>query len=1277
MAVTKPDKNKALAALTTAALSLPGLNATAAVPAAQIETNVSYGHYQESDNRMQVDVYHADAVIPLSDRIELAFSMDRDTYSGATPAFSMPASMTNQPKYKQKDDGTPSSEVSYADVVSAASGGVTAAGLTLLGGLNAFQSFQDGNTYAQSKITAYNNRVIEELILETDTSLTAIDEAEAAAMAPFTAQYDSDTKALKDQLDTYQTSLESQYNADKTSLRNQYITDTISLESQYIDARAERTKQYNNDLLVINPDIPALDAAYKADIAKLDASYAAELAKLNADYEAANANLAAAHANEIATLDANKASYIAGNPKPLDPASISSPAVIDFNTGMTQSSYGGFANVAPIAGGACPGSGSSGCFYQNGMVVGIVQDSSNPTAHLHRAGTAADRKLSYHADSSGIYIRSLDSKAFSLGSMDFLAPINPEGNPDSGPNDFWQILGFNTALNPGLATGDGTNYATRVAYQQVANGFSGKLTPYSDLNSDNINDFNNISAFWIHYNGYPQTPKDGKEFSMTLDNIAVSPVVLPTSEQVTWDSDLANYINTIYEPGKAAATATRDTGIVDATATRDTGIVDATKTRDTGKAAVTATYNANLAELTAGQEAQYAALKNQYDADLAALSTTNSADQAALTNAYNEKVAALSASYDTQKAAANSAYESQMAAVNATYDSQISAVSATHDAQRDAANANYEAQLKEQKAKSDELTKRSQIALYRALVDSQIPTGTPIVQVFQVQPQETRTMPQFTAKYYFDTTTLAASGGFSDEPDFLSNFGSLNVSHEFNDKLTTVSGGYGMTSNTITRNSGGHYGTGHDEHYDSYGPTNYADLNESSTFHSFNTSIAQVLSKNTLFQSTPSYTHQSGYLSNPYKFVYVRGEITPEEYYQMYTASDTVDWNAVTNLEVVGTELFREVRPEQRNIFSLSNRINHYLPELDASVHFDYRYYTDDWGINSHAFELKWYQSLPYGFIVTPGIRYYSQSQADFFAPYFLSPRADGNYSSDFRLSAFGDLSTGLTISKQFARGINLEIGAEYVTHSGSLRLGGGGVDDYANFNYYLAHANLNVDLSAPKPAGGEHSGHHMHHHGAPVPAGVMYGHMMNQANEIMVGFRYMWSGQSGSMLKGSNKVNNETLVSNACEGLPNGCLYKPESMNMSMYMLDLMYAPTDWLNIMLMPQLMSMDMKMSDPIRPYASPAEESEFGGHGGVKHYSNDLGDTVVTALVKVLDNKGQHVHVGLGISAPTGGIDAEISPPNYEARLQPRLTPVPLFYKITACNSAAAPGILNRA
>ncbi len=1040
MAVTRPDNNKALAALTTAALSLPGLNAAAAVPAPQIEANVSYGHYQESDNRMKVDIYHADAVIPLYERVELALSLDRDTYSGATPAFSMPESMTNQPKYKQKDDGTLSNEVSYVDVVSAASGGVTAAGLTILGGLNAFQSFQDGMAAAQTEITTEKNLALTEL-----EAATANEQAE----------------------------LDTSYNANQALVKAAYEAEVGSL----------------------NDAIPALTDQYNADVADINAQIAAV------------------------------------------PPNIAGPAIIDFNTGMNLSSYAGFANNAPIADGKCAGSGSSDCFYQNGMVVGIVQDSSNPIAHLHRAGTAENRMLQYHSDSSGIYIRSQDSKAFSLDSMDFMAPISAE-NPDKGPNDFWDILGFNTALNPKLDTGTGNcvDYATCVAYQKVANGFNGTLL----LDPG----FNNINAVWIHYHGYPQTPADGKEFSMGLDNVRVSPVVA-----------LTNQVNA---------------------------------------------YNAQITALT-----------EAYNAELAAL--TDPAKLAALTDNFNAQMSALTANYTAQSEALVQGFDEGSAQLTASFE---------------------------------ELAKQAAISLYSDILNSQIPTGTPPVQIFQVQPQETRSMPQFSAKYYFDATTMALSGGFSDEPDFLSNFGSVNLSHEFNDKLTTVSGGYGMTSNTITRNTDGH-GSSHHASDPTHNPTDYSDLLEDSTFHSFNAGIAQVFSKNTLFQSTGSYTHQSGYLSNPYKYVYVRGEITPEEYYNLWQAPPGgVDWNAVTNLEVVGLELFREVRPEQRNIGSLSNRVIQHVPELDASVHFDYRFYSDDWGINSHAFELKWYQSLPDGFTVTPGIRYYSQSQADFFAPYFLAPRADGNYSSDFRLSAFGDLSGGITISKQFARGVELEAGFEYVTHRGSLKLGGGGVGNYADFDYYLAHANLNVDLSGRSLTGGEHGDHKHHHHGAPVPAGVMYGHMMNKADSFMAGFRYMWNEQNGTMRHGHNAVSDQDLVSNACDGFPNGCLYKPTSMHMNMYMLDLMYAPTDWLNLMLMPQLMSMEMTMSDPIRPFANQTEENDFGGHGGATHNSNDLGDTVVTALVKVLDTNGHHVHLGLGISAPSGSIDAELDSTNLQ-------------------------------
>lgn len=1011
MAATKPGKNSALAALTTAALSLPGLNAQAAVPVTGIKTTVSYGHYQESNQRMQVDVYHADAIIPLSERLEFAFSIDRDTYSGATPTFSMPESLTNLPKYKHKADGTPSKELSYVDLVSAASAGVNAGELTQLGGLNAFASFSDGS----------------------EANKPALDAAALAASAAFDA------------------------------------AKTIDI--------ATSTDQYLSQLDIINPAIRPLMSQFEID-----------KAAINTDLPVINGEL-----------------------------------TLDFNPGMSFSAYSGFANNAPVAGGNCSGTGSSGCFYDAGLVVGIVQDTSDPIAHLHRGGTAGNRSLLYHGDSSGIYIRAQDSKPFSLVSMNFNSLPNDE-NPDAngtytsadtglevtgvaGPNDFWEILGYGSALNPGLDTA--VNNGPFIARQTVTNGFNGLVT----LNSG----FQNISAFWIHYAGYQQSPKDGKSFQLELDNITVN--------AAAYDDRLRQ---------------------------------------------LTADYNTNLAALTASDPDGYATLTANYEAQ-----------KTALTNDYA--------------------------------------------AQKQAAEA--------------QLFKQSTVALYRAILDSLVPNGTPTVQRFQIQPQETRTMPQFTAKYYFDATTLAASGGMSDEPDFLSNFGSTNISHEFNDKLTTVSAGYGLTSNTITRN-GGH--SGHSEHSTHYASPEYAELNEQSTFHSFNVGLAQVLSKNTLFQSTASFTRQSGYLSNPYKYVYVRGEVTPEEYYNIWqNMSDTLNWSSITNLEMVGTELFREKRPNQRNIFSISNGLNQHIPALNASVHFDYRYYADDWGIDSHTLELKWFQSLPWGLTVTPGIRYYSQTQADFFAPYFLAPRADGNYSSDFRLSAFGDLSGGLTVSKEFARGIKLEIGAEYVTHAGSLKLGGDGVGDYADFNYYLAHANLNVDLGARAFSGGEHAGHQMHHHGAPVPAGVMFGHMMNQADAIMVGYRYQYSGQSGDMLHGSAAVSDQDLVANACDGFSNGCLLKPAKMHMHMHMLDLMYAPTDWLNVMLMPQLMSMDMTMSDTLRTLSADETTANLGDHGGAKHVSNDLGDTVVTALVKVLDTDGHHVHLSLGASAPTGSIDAELS------------------------------------
>ena len=218
---------------------------------------------------------------------------------------------------------------------------------------------------------------------------------------------------------------------------------------------------------------------------------------------------------------------------------------------MGYSAYFGKSNLNT---GACLGSGDTGCYAEDGYVVGHPDDGT-ATAHLHQGTNGYDANndidlyaLSYHSDSSGIYIRREDGGAFSLDSLDFFAPIgtvngvanrlNNTSSPTSSnywATPYWEILGFNTAVNSGISSGDGTNYANRVAYSQVANGAGSLATgesAYLALGAGLDNAFSNVNAVWIHFAGFPASPTNGKTFSMMLDNVTLTsaaPVPVPAA----------------------------------------------------------------------------------------------------------------------------------------------------------------------------------------------------------------------------------------------------------------------------------------------------------------------------------------------------------------------------------------------------------------------------------------------------------------------------------------------------------------------------------------------------------------------------------------------------------------------------------------------------------------------------------------------------------------------------------------------------------------------------
>jgi len=529
------------------------------------------------------------------------------------------------------------------------------------------------------------------------------------------------------------------------------------------------------------------------------------------------------------------------------------------------------------------------------------------------------------------------------------------------------------------------------------------------------------------------------------------------------------------------------------------------------------------------------------------------------------------------------------------------------------------------------------------------------VHVLAMASPETRKQGDFKLGYEWDEAALNVGGGLSVEPDYVSSFGNVGGRLDFNQKLTTVDFGLSYTNSDtsaildhdaepyviqtafaqqITQNAG--FKTLHGNRQDWAGSLG----------------LSQILNKNALVTANVGYTHSSGYMANPYKAVTV-----------IFADPAALGADPAHPKAILGdVKTFLEQRPNERNQFTAGGRYIQHIGFADAALHLDYQFFHDDWGINAHTFEADWVQPIASTWTVTPKVRYYTQDAANFYYPYIISKQAysktevvgydangfpitattaynpqklPANFSSDQRLSAYGALSGGITVNKKLSKAVSLEAGFEYYTHAGSLKLGGGGEGSYSDFNYYLVNGSLNVNLEALNSGGSSSSSHahHSAHHDSHAPAGIMFGHMLHKTNDVMVGYRYMYSRQAGDTLHGTGVASDSQIQNQGCtQGYTHTCRVTPAYMNMGMHMLDIMYAPTDWLNVMLMPQFMDMDMDMR-PLQGVKVDVTEDHL--HGG--HRTGGIGDTGMYALFKLFDNGDHHFHVTLGLSAPTGDTD----------------------------------------
>jgi len=221
----------------------------------------------------------------------------------------------------------------------------------------------------------------------------------------------------------------------------------------------------------------------------------------------------------------------------------------------------------------------------------------------------------------------------------------------------------------------------------------------------------------------------------------------------------------------------------------------------------------------------------------------------------------------------------------------------------------------------------------------------------------------FTANvtHYGKSMTTSLTAGQSDEKDYESSYYGLSNEWEFNNKSSAIQLALSHSDDTITPTDAILYGRIQNATKDTTG---------------ISLGFSQAINKANIIQLGLELSEDKGYLAAPYKI--------------------------------------NDVRPDSRSRTAAVMRYRGFYPKSNSAIHFDYRYYWDDWEVTSHTFDLAWYKNATSRVQLIPSFRYYSQTEASFYEPYKVASNTNPYYSSDYRLSPYGAVAVGLQLVHKF-----------------------------------------------------------------------------------------------------------------------------------------------------------------------------------------------------------------------------------------------------------------------
>lgn len=153
------------------------------------------------------------------------------------------------------------------------------------------------------------------------------------------------------------------------------------------------------------------------------------------------------------------------------------------------------------------------------------------------------------------------------------------------------------------------------------------------------------------------------------------------------------------------------------------------------------------------------------------------------------------------------------------------------------------------------------------------------------------------------------------------------------------------------------------------------------------------------------------------------------------------------------------------------------------------------------------------------------------------------------------------------------------------------------------------------------------------APIGVMGDHL-HKKGEVMFSYRFMRMSMNDNLI-GSNEVSPVTIATTVpnmfagMEGMPSTLRVVPTNMAMNMHMLGVMYAPSDWITLMGMGMYLQNDMDLIT----FQGGSGTTELGTFSTS---TSGIGDIKLSALIKLVKNEANAIHLNIGVSMPTGSI-----------------------------------------